>query len=200
MRSKVVLACIGVAMSLAGPPRVAAAPGLDEAVLAELNFARTRPADYAEDLRRGAWRAEREDDGSGFVDEDPSAVDEAIDFLERQQPLPPLRRDARLSEAARAYAAYQGPSGQVGHGPALGQRLQRHGMWAGMTAENISYGQATARDVVRQLIVDSRVSGRGHRDNIFSRGYQYAGVGCGGHRIYRSMCVIDFAGAVVAQR
>ena len=50
---------------------------------------------------------------------------------------------------------------------------------------------------MRQLIVDSGVPNRGHRLNIFSRGYQAAGVGCARHSVYGAMCVIDFAGAIV---
>jgi uncharacterized protein YkwD len=70
-------------------------------------------------------------------------------------------------------------------------------MWAGMAAENISYGYDDPAGVVRQLIVDSGVPNRGHRANIFSAGYQAAGVGCARHAVYGAMCVIDFAGAIV---
>jgi uncharacterized protein YkwD len=86
----------------------------------------------------------------------------------------------------------------VGHGggPSLSQRLQAQGVFAGMSAENISYGYDDPRDVVRQLIVDSGVPSRGHRANIFSRGHQALGVACGGHEAYGVMCVLDFAGAL----
>jgi uncharacterized protein YkwD len=65
-----------------------------------------------------------------------------------------------------------------------------------MSAETISYGYASAREVVAQLIVDSRVPGRGHRKTIFGAGYSLAGVACGSHSTYGAMCVIDFAGAL----
>ena len=163
---------------------------LDDAVLDELNFARARPAEYARELRREMDRSD-----------DPAAVEEAIDFLERQSPLPPLKGDRRIAAAAYQHTAAQGARGDVGHGAAgaLGQRLRGQGVWAGLSAENISYGYDDPRDVVRQLIVDSGVPGRGHRRNIFATGYQLAGVSCGPHRAYGSMCVIDFAGAL-AQR
>jgi hypothetical protein len=179
---------------LAGGPAMAGSLGQD--VVEELNFARTHPGDYADELRA----AQRRSDG-GFLYEDPDALAEAIDFLERQAPLPPLRRDARLEAAARVHAAGQGPTGRVGHGggPGLGQRLQAQGVFAGMSAENISYGYGDPRDVVRQLIVDSGVPSRGHRANIFSRGYQALGVACGGHEAYGVMCVLDFAGALAAR-
>lgn len=174
-------------------PSLAQAAELDDAVLAEINFVRANPADYARELRAAPdWV---------FEQEEPGAVEEAIDFLERQQPLEPLKGDRRLDAAAREHAQAQGARGEVGHGAAgsLGRRLRDNGVFAGLCAENISYGYDDARAIVRQLVIDSRVAGRGHRRNIFSTGYSAAGVACGAHRQWGSMCVIDFAGAL-AQR
>lgn len=184
-------------MSLAAAP-AAFAGSLDEAVLGELNFARAHPADYADELRREA-RSAAYGDYSGSAGEDPDAVEEAIDFLERQPPLAPLERDSRITAAAREHAMAQGSRGGVGHGAAgdLGRRLRAKGVWAGISAENISYGHDEPRAVVRQLIIDSGVAGRGHRRNIFTRDYRAAGVACGPHRAYGAMCVIDFAGAIM---
>ncbi len=175
-------------LALAPVARSASSAGrLDDAVLAELNFARARPAEYARELRRETYGGD-----------DPAAVEEAIDFLERQDSLPPLAEDRRVAAAAREHTASQGPRGDVGHGPAgaLGRRLREQGVWAGLSAENISYGYDDPREVVRQLIIDSGVPGRGHRRNIFGSAYQLAGVACGPHRAYGYMCVIDFAGAL----
>jgi uncharacterized protein YkwD len=167
----------------------AQAMSLDDAVLAELNHARAHPAEYARELRR---------DPDAHASDDRAALEEAIDFLERQQPLAPLDGDRRVAAAAREHVRAQATSGSVGHGAAggLGRRLRDNGVWAGLSAENISYGSRTATDVIRQLIIDSGVPNRGHRQNIFSRGYQLAGVACGPHPAYDVVCVIDFAGAL----
>lgn len=176
-----------------------AASDFEESVLAELNFARAQPREYARQMMREPVSHGQ----TGYADlreQDPDAFEEAIDFMMRQPPLPPLRHDPRLGAAAREHAASQGPRGDIGHvgpgGQTLGQRLQRHGVAAGLAAENISYGYGTPREVVLQLIVDSGVPDRGHRKNIFGRNYDVAGVACGRHRTYDSMCVIDFAGAM----
>lgn len=183
------------------PP--ATAQSLERGVLEEINFARTRPQAYAEALRREAAELAGRHGYLSYAHIDPDAFAEALDFLARQTPLPPLRLDARLSAAALDHALAQGASGQIGHagpgGEGLGQRLQRHGVGAGLMAENISYGFADPRAVVAQLVIDSGVAGRGHRRNIFGHGYQAAGVGCGTHRVYTAMCVIDFAGAMAAR-
>jgi hypothetical protein len=179
---------------LAGFPQPAAADSFEDAVLRELNRVRADPAAYARELRRSdrsydeadAWR-------------DPDAVDDAIGFLRDQRPLPPLRRSGAIAAAAEQHVERQGPRGDVGHGPhgSLGRRLQREGVWAGLAGESISYGQRTPRDVVRQLIVDAGVPNRSHRKDIFGSAWQIAGVACGRHARWGSMCVIDFAGALV---
>jgi uncharacterized protein YkwD len=167
--------------------------------LQELNFARTRPAQYARVLLQEAESPRSA--ASSFAYEDRGALDEALDFLRRQVPLAPLRLNIELAAVALDHAQAQGREGGFGHvgsdGASLSDRLHRHGVWAGLAAEDISYGYQTPRDIVRQLIVDSGVPGRGHRNNIFGSAYQAVGVGCGGHRVYGAMCVIDFAGALV---
>jgi hypothetical protein len=187
-----------VPLLLSASPSAARPGGFEQGVLAEINRVRADPQGYARELRRHAMMVEASygtDDP--FAMEDPYAVEDAIDFLRRQPRLPPLRADGRLAAAARSHVAAQGPRGGVGHGApgSLGRRLQSHGVWAGLAAESISYGQSTPRDVVRQLVVDSRVPGRGHRKDVFGRSYQAAGVACGAHAAWRRMCVIDFAGA-----
>ena len=175
-------------------PASAQAGTFEDQVLVELNRVRADPSALARELRDSAAEQAKAFDLSA----DPNAIDEAVDFLAHQAPLPPLKGDGRLAEAAFEHAAGQGPTGELGHGApgSLGHRMQGRGLWAGMCGETISYGQATPRDVVRQLIVDFGVADRGHRQLIFSQGFEIAGVACGPHKAYGSMCVIDLAGAL----
>jgi uncharacterized protein YkwD len=172
------------------------AGSLDDAILKELNFARLHPQEYARLLQispASSWQIARSAQGDG----DPQAYAEAIDFLMRQPPLPPLSADDKLAAAAHEHVAAQGPAGAVGHEGRAGEhfddRLRRHGVQAGTLAENIAYGPSTPSDVVRELIIDSGVPDRGHRRNIFYETFDAAGVSCGPHRDYATMCVIDFA-------
>lgn len=188
---------------LAALPPPATAGELEDGVLAELNFARTQPQAYADEMLREPATYDQQARHADLRDQDPEAFEEAVDFLMRQPALPPLRPDVRIAAAAHDHAAWQGERGGLGHtgpgGQTPGARLQHHGVWAGLSAENISYGYSTPREVILQLIIDSGVPSRGHRQNIFGANYQIAGVGCGRHRTYDAMCVIDFAGAVVAR-
>ncbi len=173
-------------------PRPSFADSFENEVLAEINRARAYPSRYARVLLRE--RANYEDSRR-----DPGALEDAVEFLMRQSPLPPLSPDGRIAAAAAELAGVQSRRGGVGHGARgnLGRRLQEQGVFAGLAAEVISYGQATPADVVRQLIVDAGVPSRGHRHDIFGANYRIAGVACGPHPKWDDMCVIDLAGAVM---
>ncbi|WP_044120956.1 CAP domain-containing protein, partial [Staphylococcus aureus] len=110
------------------------------------------------------------------------AVDEAIRFLERQPPLAPIEPAPLLARAARDHVREQGPSGRTGHVSADGAnpraRVQRRG-GGDYVAEVITYGPPSAVEVVRQLIVDDAVPGRGHRRTLFAAEMRHAGIACG---------------------
>ena len=175
----------------------AAAGSLDRQVLDEINYARAHPAAYARDLLQS-----RGEDGQ-YGRRDPGPLEEAVDFLERQRPLPPLAANPDLEMAAADLVAAQGPRGLTGHagggGSSPGERIRRRGVSRSLSAEAISYGYGTAAGVVRQLIIDDGVSNRGHRLVIFDPNLQVAGAGCGMHAVYRYMCVIDFAGSPIGR-
>jgi uncharacterized protein YkwD len=200
-------AALGAVLALAATmPALAQPRDFADAVVEELNFARTHPAQYARTLRdyRRSFHgglADEANDGFGVSTfEGPAAVDEAIDFLERQPPREPLTASPILARAAARHAADQGPRGLMGHtgtdGSTLGQRIQRYGIWGGVAAENISYGADDPAAVIRQLIIDDGVRSRSHRADIFSVSLRVVGVGCGPHREYGTMCVLDFAGSI----
>ncbi len=71
--------------------------------------------------------------------------------------------------------------------------MARFGQWVGSAGENISYGQHEAREIVCSWIMDAGISSRGHRKNIFNPSFGAAGVACGPHAVFRTMCVMDFA-------
>jgi uncharacterized protein YkwD len=191
-------ALLPLALMLATPAPPQA--GLEAAVLAEINFARTRPRDYAERLRayrkyfkgKIVWYPGNPD---GLrTEEGVRAVDEAIRFLERQAPLEPIAHAPLLARAARDHVREQGPRGGTGHYSANGanprDRVQGRG-GGNYVAEVITYGPPSAVEVVRQLIVDDAVPGRGHRKTLYATEMRYAGVACGAHQGYRVMCVAD---------
>lgn len=184
---------------LLGSARAPESAGVD-AMLAELNAARTDPRAYAGRVRdfRGLFtgdRFQRPGDVAVVTQEGVAAVDEAILFLEAQAALPPLARSTPLDRAAADHATEQGRTGRVGHDGADGSsphdRMRRHGRWRA-TAEAIAYGP-TPEPAVMQLIVDDGVPDRGHRTILFSPTYRLVGAACSPHPVWRTVCVLNFA-------
>jgi uncharacterized protein YkwD len=185
-------------------PAAAMDHGLAGQVLAEINLARTAPRTYAGYLREfrglfhGTYYLVPGSTTRMLTKEGPKAVDEAVRSLSRQKPLPPLAWSDGLAAAAAELAEEQGSSGGTGHtgrqSHGMQERIERHGRWERSIAENIGYGPQDARNMVMQLIIDDGVPDRGHRKNTFSAAFDTAGVACGPHPRFGSMCVIDFAG------
>ncbi|MFY7962947.1 MAG: CAP domain-containing protein [Elsteraceae bacterium] len=181
-----------------------ASAAIEQDILVELNLARTQPAQYAGKLR--AFRALFQGDryrkpGADMImvtQEGVAAVDEAIAFLERQAPLPPLAAQPQIAAAASDHAADIGPKGLTQHDGSDGSkpwdRVKRRGFtnWRSL-GEGIAFGPDTGESVVIGLIVDDGVPDRGHRKSIFTASYRLAGVACGPHKTYRIVCVIDYA-------
>jgi uncharacterized protein YkwD len=171
----------------------ASAGDLADDVLAEINLARTAPQEYAQIVAKRTL-GYRGVEGEGVVRE-------AIRFLEKQRPLPPLAVSEGIRNSALTHVLDMGPVGGRGHKGSNGSqpwdRMARFGKWVGRAGENIDYGQRDARAVVVRLIVDDGVRSRGHRKNIFSRDFRVAGAASGFHATYGGMCVIAFAGGFV---
>lgn len=200
---------LGTACAPAGPRAepgglqpAGAAPGdWDvETMLSELDQARRDPAAYAGRVRafRALFRGDvfqRPGQVAVATTEGTAAVDDAIRFLERASPLPPLTRSAALDRAATDHVRDQGRTGRTGHVGADGSepqgRMARHGRWRA-TAEAIAYGP-TPEEAVMQLIVDDGVPDRGHRRILFSPTYEAVGAACGPHPTWRTVCVLTFA-------
>ena len=184
------------------------APALEEdparLILVEINLARTNPLLFAGFLREFRMHFQ----GKTFrlpgtftqleTSEGVTAVDEAIEFLCRQKPLPPLVWSSGLAAAAAELTRVQGDSGAIGHGGILSsgmrKRIERHGIWEGQIGEIIVYDPIDPRAMVLRMIIDDGVPGRGHRKNHFNPAFGTAGVACGPHPRFDGMCVIDLSG------
>lgn len=195
-------------MALAAPGSADPLPASREgAIVAEINRARADPAGYAETLKayrrlyRGRLVRQPGEPEPLLTKEGPRAVDEAIAYVRRARPLPPLGWDAALALAADDHVRAQGARGLTGHagpdGSTPGRRITRRGVGYVLAGETIAYGPRDAVAVVRELIVDDGVADRNHRTVIFTAALDRAGAACGPHRDYGTMCVIDFAGGRV---
>jgi uncharacterized protein YkwD len=182
----------------------AAEENLARQVLAEINLARTEPGKYAEFLRE--FRSHYDGkiyrlpgaDTNIKTHEGIAALDQAIEFLSRQRPLRKLDWSRGLAAAAAELVREQSKSGATGHiGEQAGkmqERIERHGtVLQGVIGENITYGPSDPRRLVMQFIIDDGVTDRGHRKNLYISQFKSAGIACGPHPEFGTMCVVDFA-------
>ena len=179
---------------------------LEAGIVREHNLARENPEQYAthlEALREffNGRLLERPGEIALRTEEGVRAVDEAIRFLQRAQPIGPVRLSRGMSSGARDHVRDSGPRGRTEHvgtdGSNPWDRVNRYGSWLVTVGENIAFGSydpSDARQVVVQLIIDDGVRNRGHRDNIFNAEFQVVGVSCGEHKTFGSMCVMVYAG------
>jgi uncharacterized protein YkwD len=178
---------------------------LEKDVILELNKVRSDPKKYA-DLyilpRTRYFRGNNYSLAAGrsiTTVEGARAVEECYAALSALESVPLLSPREGLSRAAGDHAADQSGTGTTGHtgsdGSSFEVRIQRYGKWSGATAENISYGSSTGRDIVCQLLIDDGVASRGHRQNNMNRVYAYVGVAVRSHQRYETVCVMDFAAA-----
>jgi Cysteine-rich secretory protein family len=170
-------------------PLIARRDSFENQVLAELNQVRANPSAYAN------WLSQAKRSISTM--EGPGVIDEAIHTLRSTNSMPPLQHSMGMSIAARDHVKDQGPRGTIGHTDSNGadpcQRVSRYGVLPQGCSENVSYGMTTPQDVVRQLIVDDGVPNRGHRRIVLNPRLAIAGVACGAHARYQTMCVINYA-------
>ena len=180
-----------------------------EDLLAELNFARTNPKDYAKLIEailpyyNGKY-LQYPGETRIYTWEGKAAAEEAIQALKSQQSLNPLQLNIGLNKASQYHCDKQGIIGVTGHdspdGKTMKDRILMYGTLGGsyMIGENIAYGSPTARRIIIELIIDDGVANRGHRDNIYEPSWTDVGFGWGYHKEYKIMCVMDFAKGYIA--
>jgi uncharacterized protein YkwD len=173
-----------------------------------LNELRQDPPSFVADLQ--ALRSRFDDkklrtppDSYLETSEGVAVVEEALAFLKKAKRQEPLQWSPLLARSAQALVDDQGKTGDTGHiasdGSTPEDRINRLAQAQASWGENISYGDYggdTGRDVIISWLVDDGVKNRGHRKNLLRDDYGVAGVACGPHPKYDSMCVIDFADAV----
>ena len=176
-------------------------------LLNEINQARAHPqmyASYLEGLKPFFNGKEYKPTGypqALITQEGWSAVEEAIKFLRSAQPHGPLHPSIGLSLAALALCKDQGGTGGTGHkggdSTFIERRVKPFGTWEGGIGENLTYGNESARERFLTWLIDDGFASRGHRNRLMSENYRVAGVSCGPHPEFGTMCVLELAGGFI---
>lgn len=131
-----------------------------------------------------------------------SAFEEAIVFLERQQPIPELSAHSGLSTACLDHTNDIGPKGLATHessnGNNVSDRIEKYSEWDGACCESIEFGSKLAEDIIINFIVDDGISERLQRKNLFNPELKFIGVGVGPHKEYGHVTVVNYVSGVRA--
>jgi uncharacterized protein YkwD len=163
------------------------------AVLAEVNLARTSPLDYIG--KRLSVEVNKHSDNGAGAD------------LKKLKPLEPLSLNPLLTKSAQEYADFLAAQNRFGHnekGTPV-SRIAAAGYIYSTLGENIACGnfpdqnaeqtpEAAAVSFVKQWIIDRGVAGVGHRKNILSSRFTEMGIGFGRNirSTYGNYTVQDF--------
>lgn len=183
--------------------------GLSQAeqdLLNEINHARAQPQVYVSYLEKlkPLFKGNEYTAASQVAlktEEGWSAVEDAIKFMRAAKPLGPFSMSHGLCLAAQAHVKDQSGTGATGHkgndSSLIEQRVKAFGTWQGGIGENLTYGNASAREQVLTWLIDDGFPSRGHRRRIMSSDYRAAGISCGPHPEFQTMCVLTLAGGLV---
>jgi len=104
-----------------------------------------------------------------------------------------------MQPASRDHVLDTGPTGMTGHTGSDGSqpkaRCERYVKVEGMSGENIDYGEKDPMNVIISLAIDDGVPSRGHRANIFQKGFKKMSCFTGDHKQYGKQCVINYNGS-----
>lgn len=182
---------------------------LEKEIIYEINLFRSNPAKYAEDYIAPLAKSYQKKilkypgDQPILTKEGVNALYECVRVLKKATPKPILYPDRSLTKSAEDHQKDQSRTGKTGHvgsdNSSLKKRIERYGNWKVRIAENIAYGNTSARQVIIFLLIDDDVKNRGHRNNMLNPDFNVVGVSCGSHPVYNTMCVMDFAGGVTGK-
>lgn len=176
---------------------------LSDQVFVQINLVRTQPRLFLSELAQlkkyysGNHFENSECERSFYTEEGVSAVDEAIEFLSKVDPLPELSRSVKLNQTANVLVEQFKSFGvsDIPEGPMLLENRAKELITEnGILEESISFGWCTPKDIVLQFIVDDGETGRVNRRKIFSEKFSKIGVACGIHKMHHFCCVLDFFG------
>ena len=178
----------------------------EQDLLNEINAARAHPQVYASYLEKlkpmftgKTYKPSAQD--SFDTQEGWAAVEDAIKFLKASKPLGPLSASQGLYLAALSHVKDQSSTGATGHrgndSTFIEERVKPYGAWQGGIGENLTYGNQSARERLLMWLIDDGFASRGHRNRLMSSNYKVAGVSCGSHPEFGSMCVVTLAGGFI---
>lgn len=178
-------------------------PGFDEiafkrALFNEFNLIRTNPRLYAEKIKAkipyiqdNVLRLPGKKIGIRLEEGIP-AFEEAVNFLNSVNPVPPLKYNIGLGNVAEEYAKLVKNASDMEQLDAIDFQgiLDKYGEYSGNVGRSMDFGSTDAEGIMTNLIVCDGDLSRGQRNTIFNDSYTCMAVSTTLHDIYERVNVI----------
>ena len=175
---------------------------IEEGIFKQQNELRKNPDSYIEKLEKSLNDYQnnilsKENEIPIPTYEGAKAVNDAINFLKNQEPLPELIYSQEMSLSCKDLVNDIGPKGLVTHEGTeiknIYNRLEKYCDWDGAIAENLDFGFKVPENIIMNMIIDDGDENRYQRKNLFYPDFKYVGIGVGPHRDYGICVVIEYA-------
>lgn len=175
---------------------------LEDEIMKEINFVRTKPADYANLLKEMSKYYK----GTIFsfpgripfqTKEGINSLNEAIEELQAIEPLEPLAGNCSAVRASREHLADLQKSGAFSHfgsdGSTPQERLKKYIEGISFNSENLVARTGSAREIIMMMLLDDGVPSRIHRKNLLNPQFRFAGVSNGSNAKKLNLTIVVFS-------
>ena len=169
----------------------------NEDLIMEINLLRTNPKKYAKTISKymnyfkGNLLCLPHTNAGIQTEEGVEAFKEAVDFLNKQENLEPLKPSKGLCRIAEEFIAiYQKPdSGELANKD-MEDIINKYGSFSGSFSRAMDFGGETAEMAIINLVVSDGDPSRGQRESLLSNEIKKVGVANGEHEVYRHCSAI----------
>ena len=169
----------------------------NEDLIMEINLLRTNPKKYAKTISKymnyfkGNLLCLPGTNAGIQTEEGVEAFKEAVDFLNKQENLEPLKPSKGLCRIAEEFIAiYQKPdSGELANKD-MEDIINKYGSFSGSFSRAMDFGGETAEMAIINLVVSDGDPSRGQRESLLSNEIKKVGVANGEHEVYRHCSAI----------
>ena len=169
----------------------------NEDLIMEINLLRTNPKIYAKTIMKymnyfkGNLLCLPESNAGIQTEEGVAAFKEAVDFLNKQPSIEPLKPSKGLCRIAKDFIEiYQKPdSGDLANKD-MEEIINKYGSFSGSFSRAMDFGGETAEMAIINLVVSDGDESRGQRESLLSTEIKKIGVANGNHDVYRHCSAI----------
>ena len=169
----------------------------NEDLIMEINLLRTNPKKYAKTISKymnyfkGNLLCLPDTNAGIQTEEGVEAFKEAVDLLNKQENLEPLKPSKGLCRIAEEFIAiYQKPdSGELANKD-MEDIINKYGSFSGSFSRAMDFGGETAEMAIINLVVSDGDPSRGQRESLLSNEIKKVGVANGEHEVYRHCSAI----------